>query len=146
MTDEIIVAGLNAITDCKIKVGTVIPINGLMNDAVMECKLSGATAAPVAADAAAPAAAAVAQEAAAAPPAPAADANPSDLELITKAQTVIEKLKAINCKKQKRDMVGLMMIKKIMDAMETCKDAMVNDADQEDEPEAPAAPAAAAAA
>ena len=120
MTDDIIITGLTDITDCKMKVGTVTILIGMMNDAVMECKSSDAAAAD------APATDAVAQEPAAAPPpAPATDANPSDQELITRAQPLIEQLKTVECKKQKRDIVGLMMIKKILDAMETmeqCKD------------------------
>merc|ERR1719318_1034863 len=124
--DKVIVAGLTALPDCKTKVGTISAINGMVNDALIECKGAAAPAAPAAA----------AAPAAPADPA-AADTNPTDAALVTATGPVVEKLKTIKCKNQKRDIVGLMIIKKSMDAIASCQDEMVKSADEED-----AAPAA----
>ena len=126
-TDTVIVAGLTALADCTTKVGTITAINGMINDALIECKGAAAPAAPAApVDPAAPAA-------------PPADINPTDAALVTATGPVIEQLKTINCKKQRRDIVGLMMIKKAMDAIASCQDEMVKSADEEEATPAPAA-------
>ena len=129
-TDTVIVAGLTALADCTTKVGTITAINGLINDALLECKGAVAPAAP---------AAAAAPVDPAAPAAPAEDSNPTDAALVTATGPVIEQLKTIKCQKQRRDIVGLMMIKKAMDAIASCQDEMVKSADEEEAPAAPAA-------